>query len=163
MFEQRKYTDIKSTAEDRIVATGVKGEKVIVFLTSAPKLNKGALETCIAEMAAAGIPHAIIVYKDGVTACTGKTIQQLGTKRIELFAQEDLQYNVTKHRLQPEFERLSPKEAETFRKRFNVDHFPTMRFADPVARFLDYRRNDIIKITTARGARLQITFRIVKG
>ena len=55
--------------------------------------------------------HAIIVYKESITAFTKKAIEQSLEMTFELFAIEDLQYNITKHVLQPKFECLTEEES----------------------------------------------------
>ena len=56
-----------------------------------------------------------------------------------MFAEEDLQYNITKHRLQPTFERIEDKEAEEFKQKYGMK-FGTLRLDRPIARFYDYKR-----------------------
>jgi DNA-directed RNA polymerase subunit H (RpoH/RPB5) len=165
MLRQRDYTKIELPSEDRILAVRPDGGTVLVFLMtdiSNSKLSIKVFESCIVEMTLRKVAHAIIVYRDGVTPCTRKAIEQLPDKQFELFAEEDLQYNITKHRLQPKFERLSSEAAERFKKSFGLQ-FPIMRSNDPVARFLGYKRNDVIKVETTRGMFSCVTFRIVKG
>ena len=103
--------------------------------------------------------HAIIVYKDGVTSFTKKAIEQSLEMVFELFAVEDLQYNITKHRLQPKFECLSENEAVKFKKEFGI-RFPALRKDDPIVRFYFFQKGDIIKVTRPNNS---IIYRIVKG
>jgi DNA-directed RNA polymerase I, II, and III subunit RPABC1 len=83
--------------------------------------------------------------------------------KIELFIQEELQYNITKHRLVPEHIRLSPDEAKEFKEKFGLRH-PAILLTDPISRFFAYKRGDVIKIMrkTGRGDPF-VTYRIVKG
>ena len=78
--------------------------------------------------------------------------------RVELFALEDLQYNITKHRLQPKFECLSDKDADDFKKKYGVK-FGTLRLDRPIACFYDYKRGDVIRIIRSDG---YISYRIVR-
>ena len=64
---------------------------------------------------------------------------------FELFSIDDLQYNITKHVLQPKFERLSEKEAQDFKKSYGIK-FPVLRKDDPISRFYNYKRGDVIRV-----------------
>jgi DNA-directed RNA polymerase subunit H (RpoH/RPB5) len=79
--------------------------------------------------------------------------------KIELFAEEDLQFNITKHRLQPKFEKLKDSEAVDFKKNFGIK-FGILRLDRPIARFYNYQKGDVIRITRNDG---YINYRIVKG
>ena len=39
---------------------------------------------------------------------------------FELFADQDLQYNITKHRLQPTFQKLNETECDEYKEKFGV-------------------------------------------
>ena len=108
-----------------------------------------------------GIFHAIIVYKDSVTAFTRKAVNQSIEMKLELFAEEDLRYNITKHRLQPCFEKLPADEAEEFKKKFGVK-FGVMRSEDPIARFYDYKKGDVIRVIRGKTNKF-VTYRLVRG
>ena len=69
-----------------------------------------------------------------------------------------MQINITKHRLQPSsFDRLSKAETLEFRKKYG-SKFPIMKSTDPIARFYDYDKGDIIQVTQRNGL---VNFRIV--
>lgn len=103
--------------------------------------------------------HAIIVYKDGVTAFTKKAIDQSIEMKFELFAEEDLQYNITKHRYQPKFEKLSLDDSNILKKQFG-NNFPIIRKEDPISKFYNYQKGDVIKVIRNNG---YVSYRIVKG
>ena len=178
MLKQRKYI-ILEKEKDRILAlrplaereresekaafssrehlsTSVLGEKVVVFFTEVPKFNVKSIQICIAIMNKISIKHAIIIYKVGVTAFTKKTIENSIDITFELFSDKDLQYNITKHRLQPIFTRLTLLERENILEKYG-SNFAIMRVDDPIARFFYYKKGDIIKINR-KGA---ISYRIV--
>ena len=77
---------------------------------------------------------------------------------FELFAMEDLQYNIINHKLQPKFTRLNDKDCKDFKEKYGTK-FPIMRKNDPVSCFFGYNKGDIIKIERKSG---YITYRIVK-
>ena len=158
MLNQRNYVIIENET-DNIIALKPDGNQMIVFFSDTPKFNVKNIQIYINSMNELEIFHAIIVYKEGVTSFTKKAIEQSVEMKFELFAEEDLQYNITKHRLQPMFERLSEEEAHEFKK-LHGTNFAIIRKDDPIAKFYYYQRGDIIKIIRKNN---YITYRIVKG
>ena len=160
MLQQRKYSIINEN-EERILALKPDNNQLLVFFSQVPKFNVKTIQLYISEMNSKNINHAIIIYKNSVTSFTRKTINKSLALTFELFSQKDLQYNITKHRLQPHFERLSLKECENFKKKFGVK-FGTMKKDDPIARFYYFNKGDVIKITRNQNREKTITYRIVK-
>ena len=158
MLEQRYYT-IEDVQQDRLVAVKPDGKKMIMFLSNVPKFNVKCMSEYISITNEFGIKHLLIVYKEGVTASTKKAIEQLQDDiYVELFAEENLQFNITKHRLQPVFQRLEEDESKEFKLKYGLK-FPIMKKDDPIASFYDYRKGDIIRIIRKTGI---IDYRIVK-
>jgi DNA-directed RNA polymerase subunit H (RpoH/RPB5) len=93
-----------------------------------------------------------------VTPATKSTLAQTDEMYLELFDLQDLQYNITKHRLQPVFERLPEQEAESFKKTHGTK-FGTLRHEKPIARFYDYHKGDVIRVIRSDG---YINYRIVR-
>ena len=158
MLGQRNY-EIINKEEDQIVALKPDGNQVIVFLSDSLKFNVKNIQMYITIMDEMQIFHAIIVYKESITAFTKKAIEQSLEMTFELFAVEDLQYNITKHVLQPKFECLTTEESTKFKKQYG-NRFPTLRRDDPISRFYGYNKGDVIKITRPNN---YISYSIVKG
>ena len=158
MMEQRNY-EIINKEEDQIVALKPDGNQIIVFLSDSLKFNVKNIQMYITIMDEMQIFHAIIVYKETITAFTKKAIEESLEMTFELFAVEDLQYNITKHILQPKFECLPTEESTKFKKQYG-NRFPTLRRDDPISRFYGYNKGDVIKITRPNN---YISYSIVKG
>ena len=159
MIQQREYEVIEKVSGEHILAVKPDGKNMVVFFTGIDKFNVKHLQIFTSRMNDLGVDHSIIVYKEGVTSFTKKAIKRSVEMTFELFSEDDLQYNITKHRLQPSFKRLFPKVAVDFKKKFGTK-FGTMRIDDPIARFYAYNRGDVIRITRSREF---ITYRIVRG
>ena len=157
MLQQRKYI-VREKDNSRILATKPDGLPMVVFFTDVPKFNVKNIQALITEMNKMGVFHAIVVYKD-ITPFT-KKVTSKSEELFELFAEEDLKYNITKHNLQPRFERLPKKEAEDFKKRHGTK-FGTMKTEDPIARFYGYKIGDIIRIIRG-GENKSISYRVVR-
>ena len=156
MLLQRGYSIID---HENMTALKPDGNQAIVFFNESPSFDTKSMKEIFSVMSETGVNHSIVVYKDKVTPATKSTLEQSDDMKIELFAEEDLQFNITKHRLQPIFEKLSEDEATEFKKTFGMK-YGTLRLDRPIARFYDYRRGDVIRIKRSDG---YINYRIVKG
>jgi DNA-directed RNA polymerase I, II, and III subunit RPABC1 len=116
------------------------------------------MKEAFSHMNEIGINHSIVIYQDGITAATKNTLSHALDRKIELFHEEDLQINITKHSLQPKFIKLDNTEAENFKRDYGVK-FGTLRHDKPIARFYDYNKGDVIKILRKDGS---IYYRIVR-
>lgn len=160
MLLQRDYQIIDQDSELlRIIAQKPDNTQICVIFNTASKFDSKSLKEIISTMKELEINHSIVIYRDSITPATKNTLSQSLDINIELFAEEDLQYNITKHRLQPQFQRLSDTDAEEFKKNYGTK-FGTLRIEKPIARFYGYKRGDVIRIIRPCGF---ITYRIVKG
>jgi DNA-directed RNA polymerase subunit H (RpoH/RPB5) len=157
IIEQRGYTPIED--DTNLMATKQDGSIFIIFFDDVSKLNKSGMSKYLTLMKENGSKHSIIVYQDTVTSMTNKSIEQSIDMEIELFCVDELQFNITKHRLQPSiFNRLSKEDAMIFKKTYG-NKFPIMKSVDAVARFYNYKHGDIIEITNKEGL---VNYRIVR-
>jgi DNA-directed RNA polymerase I, II, and III subunit RPABC1 len=158
MFEQRGYNIIEQD-EDKITAIKEDGKHICAFMANTPKFNVERVQEYISLMNELNITHSIVVYKETATPMAKKVVSSSNEMIIELFTEEELQYNITKHILVPLHQKLSKEETAIFKKKYGVK-FPTLLKNDPISRFYGYERGDIIKVTRKGG---YITYRIVKG
>jgi len=159
MMEQRDY-EITDIDEEQLRLTACKpdGNQVIVLFNSTPKFDAKSLKEIISIMNTMDVNHSIVLYEDSITSKIKNILPIFEDMIFELFAIEDLQYNITKHRLQPKFERLSVEDAEKFRK-VNGTKFGVLRVDNAVSKFYNYQKADVIRIIRNGG---YITYRIVK-
>jgi DNA-directed RNA polymerase I, II, and III subunit RPABC1 len=156
MLVQRGYKIIDTK---NITALKPDGTQMIVFFNESPSFDTKSMKEIFSVMTDNSVMHSIVIYKDKVTPATKSTLEQSEDMKIELFAEEDLQFNITKHRLQPKFEKLKDSEAVDFKKNFGIK-FGILRLDRPIARFYNYQKGDVIRITRNDG---YINYRIVKG
>lgn len=159
MLEQRGYDVVLKDKEDlSIQAIKPDGDKMMVIFNSLPKFDSKSMKEVISIMSECGVNHSLVIYEDDITAATKNSLSQTNEMRVELFSEEDLQYNITKHRLQPKFERLSNEKGEEIKKEYG-SKFGTLRIDKPISQFYDYEKGDVIKITRSGG---YVTYRIVR-
>ncbi len=90
-----------------------------------------------------------------------KTIDKLTDIQIELFHISDVQYNITKHVLQPIFTRLVDKIE--FIKQYG-NKYSKLKMGDPIRKFYNYNKGDVIKVTRKslyNDTDITISYRIV--
>lgn len=160
LFEQRGY---KIQEKDDEIITGKKknGKLVFAFIVKTNKFNVEKIQEYISIMKKTDVWHSIIVYKDTVTPVAKKTIEESKEMVIELFHEDEMQYNITKHYLVPKHELLfekGTKGAKEFKEKYG-DTFPILLKSDPISRFYGYNKGDIIKVTRKNGI---VVHRIVK-
>lgn len=138
-----------------------KPDKVIVkvFFSVFLKLNTSAIKNYIALLQNDNIHHAIIIYNNEITSATKKIIKNLYQIKIELFAKQELQINITKHFLVPKHIQLSVEESNIIKKKYGVQ-LPVILKSDPISRYFDFEIGRVIKIV--RRPDNNITFRIVR-
>ena len=156
LLSQRDYEIVEQT-EEFIRAKKPNGMFMCVFITDISKFNNVHAQRYIGTMNEMGVEHSIIVYKNKVTSAVKNIKHNFQGMRIELFSQEELQYNITKHRYQPIFEVLSAKDSERIKKLYEAK-FPIMLKSDPIARFYGYQKGDVVKITRKNG---YVMYRVV--
>lgn len=159
MFLQRGYKILnKDTETMRLTALKQDNTNVIGIFNSMPKFDTKSMKEVFSLMYELQIKHCIVIYQDGITAATKSTLVHAQEMRIELFHEEDLQINITKHCLQPIFQKMSNEEAEEFKRKFGVK-FGILRFDKPISNFYDYKKGDVIRIIRKDNS---IGYRIVK-
>lgn len=160
MIQQRDYVIIDED-DERILATKPNDEQMCVFLLNTPKFNVESIQEYIVMMKKMDVNHCIIIYRDNVTPVAKKIVEDSCELTIELFHEQELKCNITKHYLVPKHELLYKKgtdENTSFKAKYS-DKFPILLKTDPIARFYGFDKGDIIKITRKNGF---ITYRIVK-
>lgn len=161
MIQQRGYKITEQDNPSRILAIKQDDKRMAVFFTDVHKFNVKNVQEYISIMNEMGIFHSIIVYKDSVTAFTRKAITKSIEMKLELFSEKDLKYNITKHRLQPSFEKLNSSEAHSFKQQYGTK-FGIMRLEDPIARFYDFKTGDVIRVIRGKTKKF-VTYRLVRG
>ncbi len=99
------------------------------------------------QMVADKMRHCLFVYPKSVTAPAKKHILK-GKLWIELFSEDELVLNITKHKLMPKHTLLTPQEKEEFLVQSGLKEaqLPRILPTDPMAKYLGARRGDIIRI-----------------
>lgn len=168
MFEQRGYFDVEETDTAIIAYRQERQEshdsqertKVCAFTDVIYKLNIAEMKNYSSLMDREGISYAIIIYGEKPTPAVKDFISNLPHvgKTVDLYHIEDLQFNITKHRLVPQHILLDEKECKEFKKKYG-SNIQVLLKSDPIAKFYDFPRGSIIKVIRKGG---YIAYRIVR-
>jgi DNA-directed RNA polymerase I, II, and III subunit RPABC1 len=162
MIRQREYK-ITEDDGDKIIGTNSEGDQIVVFKQPVIKFNIDRIKEYLSLLHRMKMNHCIAIYSESVTPMTKKMVANSLDIKIELFTLDELQYNITEHRLVPKHIRLSSADANEFKEAFGIRH-PVILVTDPISRFFAYKRGDIIKIIRKTGTNYRfVTHRIVKG
>lgn len=138
------------------------GEWMFVFINEEEKVNiagiKDRLSTLKRECSDSDTKcRCIIIYRSSVTATAKKSIETLEYK-FELFGLNELQLNITQHRLVPRHVPVSQEEKVMLDADFK-GKLPQILVTDPVCRYFAFERGQYIRIHRKDGS---MTFRVVK-
>lgn len=158
MITQRGYK-ITDRDDDKIVGINSEKEQIVFFTTPVNKFNADRAKEYISIVNKMGLSHCIVIYTECVTPTANNLVINSVDIILELFHIDELQYNITQHRLVPQHIKLPDNESKEFKKMYGLKH-PTILKTDPIARFYRYQRGDIIKVIRNNGF---VTYRIVKG
>lgn len=160
MFTQRGYTDIDESKENRILATKPCGTLICAFSNIIEKLNVAEIYSIIALLQKTEINHGLIVFEGVPTPAVKNVVSTTPDLdiHIELFNADDLQFNITEHRLVPKHVLLNSDQAHDFKQKYGTN-IPVLLRTDAISRFFDFTKGDVIKIIRRDG---YVSYRIVR-
>lgn len=94
--------------------------------------------------------HVIVIFKEKINNLNIKNMRDQSNVCIEIFMMKELQFNISKHSLVPKHEIVYDTEVienllKTYKMRKN--QLPIILHSDPVARYLNVKVGEIVKIT----------------
>ena len=164
MIKQRGYV-ITEEDDEKFIGVDDNKESIVIFTKIVDKFNVDSIKEKIVILNNIKSDHCIIIYGNNVTSMAKKLVENSVEKKFELFTRDELQYNITHHRLVPKHIKLADCDAKEFKKKHGLK-FPALLKTDPVCRFYNFQRGDVIKIVrqdNTIGGSFYVTHRIVKG
>ena len=143
MLTQRGYR-INKLDESHLDASHDTREHIRVFFTDDDNFNTKQMKTIINIMSDESIRHGIIVYPKTITPAAKNILTRTFDRQFELFNQQELQLNITKHRLQPIFRKVDEEEQLRLTEQFG-DNLAKMEQDRPISRFFNYRKGILLK------------------
>jgi DNA-directed RNA polymerase I, II, and III subunit RPABC1 len=158
MLLDRGFTDIEESKENfSLFGKDSDGNKILTSICNEDKVSIQSIKDFISIMNKDGYHYCIIIYRDSVTSSAKKSLEIM-EYNIELFNINELQLNITEHRLVPKHEKPTKEEIEFLDKNYK-GKLPIILTTDPISRYYHYKRGEYIKITRQNG---NILYRLVK-
>ena len=128
------------------------GEKVLVIFDGAPSVTTQHLKEYVDRAIGEAAAEILLVVEGRLNPAANKWAEEAKAAKgvsIDVFNEDELVVNITKHELVPKHEPLSEKEAEAALAAFQLTkaQLPRMMSRDPVARYFGLKRGDVVKIT----------------
>ena len=136
---------------DECIIEGHKdNEKILCFICDNEKLNIQGIKDRLSVMKRENAKRAIIIYRTSVTASAKKSLETIDNA-IEIFSLEELQLNITQHRLVPKHERVTEDEKKMLESKYK-GKLPLILSSDPVVRYYNFLRGEYLRITRKDGS-----------
>ncbi len=168
MLKKRGYINLKEENNTIIGNRDHDNQKIIVFFTQEDKIGIKLFQIYNEKMINLGINKGILIIKGYVTSNVKDEISILATAKvpiyIEVFSENKLIFDITEHYLVPKHEKISNKEKEELLNRYNIKEtqLPKICYTDPVVRYYDFQKMDILKITTiSETAGISVYYKII--
>jgi len=111
----------------------------------------------------------VIVANNRATPKVSSVLGILG-HNAQLFSEEELIFNVTKHQLVPKHIKTSPEERQAILEAYgkkpdgkiHLDIFPAMFSCDPISKYYNFKIDDLVRIERLRkDGYIDISYRVV--
>lgn len=152
---------------DRVVSSKCNNaDKIAVYFSSEVKCGASIIKKCFEKMKDENIKNGIVV-SEKYTSAAKKASQDPGLfkqYRLELFLDEELLVNITKHDLVPKHILLSDEEKKKLLEQYHLKEIqlPRIQLNDPVSRFYGLKRGQVVKvIRPSETAGEYVTYRYV--
>lgn len=99
-----------------------------------------------------GVNRAIIILQTGLTPYAKQAVEKLSAGdrfRMEVFLENELLVNITRHQLVPRHQVLSDEEKKNLLRRYKLkeSQLPRIQKTDPIARYYGLTPGTVVKIT----------------
>lgn len=134
---------------------------VAVHFLDQDKVGKSSLEILVEQYQKENIRNIIFVSSTKASSACQSIIHS----GIELFLEEELLFNITKHSLVPKHRILSEEEKNEILKKMKLkpDQMPKILKRDPVCRYLGAQSGEVVEITRkSRTSGTSLYYKIVE-
>lgn len=147
-----------------LVAREDPSDQLFVFFPQETKVGVKTMKVLAERMRNEGVQRAIMVVEQSMTPFARQCLQEMQPRYLlEVFREEELLVNITKHVLVPEHRVLSAEEKKTLLERYKVrdTQLPRIQLADPVARYYGVQRGQVVRIVRpSETAGRYVTYRL---
>lgn len=147
MMQQRGYL-LKQSLDEYIIFHKNNKNDICILKTIHKKLDSDLFNHNILSIhKQKGFKHIILVFSICQTPSVKKLIKQYKSiLYIETFHLDFLLINITKNKLVPLHQSLSKNDILKLQQTINIQKLPKISSNDPISKFYNFRKGDIIKI-----------------
>jgi DNA-directed RNA polymerases I, II, and III subunit RPABC1 len=141
----KKYTPLPRPGHpDPVADIGL----IHVEFNNEPNVGIKQLKTFAQLLSEKNYRTGIFVTAAKPTASAMKIVPSILPIHMEVFQEEDLLVNISRHELVPKHTLLSPEDKKRLLERYRLKEtqLPRIRVDDPMARYLGLRRGQVVKI-----------------
>ena len=137
---------------------------ISVYFCQDESLRKKHIVKIIEKLKSSKMSHAMVIYPKALTPSAKKKFTERDNNcKIEVFSEDEMFLNITKHQSMPKVHVLTKLEKETFliQNRLTDTQLACIQSSDPLARYYGLRKRDVIRlIRKSDSAGLYATFRV---
>ena len=142
VLKARNYSIVRED-ENYILMKNIENEFIIVFNCN-ESLTIHSLKLYLKIMDENQIRHCLIIYKDKITP-SAKKIIDISEFEIEVFTYDEMSINITNHKYYFPHIKINDVEKKQLLDKYGK-HLPIILKTDPVVRYLNFKKGDILKI-----------------
>lgn len=140
-------------------------EKRFLCTTSISKFGVDETKLLIGKLERTNARELILILSDSITSFASKMLTEYAASKsckLWIFTENQLRFNVTKHRLVPKHKKLSKIEKQEIlsKNKLQVAQIPKLLNIDPIVKYYGFDSGDLIQITRDIGSS-ELFFRIV--
>ena len=167
MLKDRGYNKIECETNERIVASKDENTFLLIYFVYDFKVSVKRMKSIkeLLDDDPQKYECLILVYKSAITAFAKQFISNdVNDLLVQVFSENELSFNITKHELVPKHELLTIEEKKQILKIYKTssNHFPIILASDPVARYYGLLPGSMVRITRPSvTAKIYISYRVV--
>ena len=132
-------------------------DKLVIIFTCNDALTIHNMKLYLQIMSKHNISHCIIIYEDKITP-SAKKIIDISEYEIEIFTKTEMSINITNHKYYFPHIKVDDTTKNNLLNKYGK-HLPIILKTDPVVRYLNFKKGDILKIIRQNN---YIHYRLVK-
>lgn len=149
MLHDRKLNDFEEIGNCAFISENENHTVLIYFFTEAKAGIKSVKNLQETYNNISNCNHIIIIYRSNITIFAKNALEEMKIQ-IELFQEDELKYNVTKHFLVPKHRLIDDQnEINNICDKYKctINKFPILLKTDPISRYFDFKQGSLIEIT----------------
>lgn len=118
------------------------------------KMGTDTIKSDLIKLQEENVNGIIFIKKGKVTSNAKEILSCLTPYRVQIFDIDEVSINITKHCLVPKHSKCSAQETNELFTQYKIKkHYslPRIYLSDPIVKYYDWKRGDIIKIKRSTG------------